>query len=105
MAPDQIAGCQTDESAEQQERNPNVDPSDLIGSIGVGLILIAFILNLIGAMDRATRSYLFLNLIGASLALLASALIEFYPFVVLESVWALAALLGLLHQRSTREIA
>ncbi len=84
-------------------KEPKLEPSDLIGSIGVGLILIAFILNLIGAMDRTTRSYLVLNLIGASLALLASALIEFYPFVVLESVWALAALIGLLHRRSQPE--
>ncbi len=77
-----------------------MDTSELIGSLGVGLILIAFILNLAGIMDRVTRSYLVLNLVGASLALLASALIEFYPFVVLESVWALAALIGLLRQRS-----
>ncbi|MCH8814197.1 MAG: hypothetical protein IH957_03740 [Chloroflexi bacterium] len=77
-----------------------MDPSDVIGSIGVGLILIAFILNLNGVMDRFARSYLVLNLVGASLALLASALIEFYPFVVLEAVWALAALIGLLSQRS-----
>jgi len=82
-----------------------VDTSELIGSLGVGLILIAFILNLAGIMDRVTRSYLVLNLVGASLALLASALIEFYPFVVLESVWALAALIGLLRQRSQPKTA
>ena len=76
-----------------------MDTSELIGSLGVGLILIAFILNLAGIMDRFARSYLLLNLIGASLTLLASAIIEFYPFVVLESVWALAALIGLLRQR------
>ena len=82
-----------------------MEPSDVLGSIGVGLILIAFILNLAGIMDRFARSYLVLNLVGASLTLLASAIIEFYPFVVLESVWALAALIGLLRPRPQLETA
>ena len=84
-------------------KEPKLEPSDVIASIGVGLILIAFILNLAGIMDRLARSYLVLNLVGASLTLLASAIIEFYPFVVLESVWALAALIGLLRPRPQPE--
>ena len=83
---------------QNHERSPKIEPSDLIASIGVALILIAFILNLTGAMDRFDRSYLLLNLVGASLTLLASAIIQFYPFVVLETVWALAALIGLLRR-------
>ena len=90
---------------ENRERSPKIEPSDVLGSIGVGLILIAFILNLAGTMDRLARSYLVLNLVGASLTLLASAIIEFYPFVVLESVWALAALIGLLRGQSEPKIA
>jgi hypothetical protein len=79
-------------------KDHKLEPSDLIGSTGVGLILIAFILNLADVLDRTTRSYLILNLVGASLTLLASALIAFYPFVVLEAAWALAALIGLLRR-------
>jgi len=73
--------------------------ADIIGSMGVGLILIAFILNLANTLQRDSTAYLLLNLTGAVLALTASALVEFYPFVVLESVWALAALTGLLRRQ------
>ncbi len=91
--------------SQESRKEPNIEPSDVIASIGVALILIAFILNLAGIMDRFTRSYLLLNLIGASLTLLASAIIQFDPFVVLEAVWDLAALIGLLRQRSQPEAA
>ena len=36
--------------------------SDIIGSVGVTLILIAFLLNLAGRMERESRVYLWLNL-------------------------------------------
>jgi hypothetical protein len=70
--------------------------AETIASIGVALILIAFVLNLAGVMDRGSRAYLFLNLVGALLACLSSVLITFIPFVILEAVWAAAALIGLL---------
>ena len=35
-------------------------------------------------------------MVGAAVAGVASAMIKFYPFVVLEGVWALAALVGLI---------
>jgi hypothetical protein len=69
--------------------------SDIIGSIGVALILIAFLLNLAGRLDRQSATYLVLNLVGAVLACLASFLVPFWPFVLLEGVWALAAAAGL----------
>jgi hypothetical protein len=73
--------------------------AEIIGSAGVALILVAFVLNLAGAMYRDSRLYLMLNLVGAVLACLSSILIGFVPFVVLEAVWAAAALLGLLRWR------
>jgi hypothetical protein len=74
----------------------DLSTSDIIGSTGVGLILIAFLLNLAGTWGRESAPYLWLNLVGASLACVASFLIPFYPFVLMEGVWALAALAGLL---------
>jgi hypothetical protein len=68
---------------------------DWIGAVGVTLILVAFLLNLGGLLGRESRLYLLLNLVGAALACLASLLIPFWPFVVLEGVWAAAALIGL----------
>lgn len=70
--------------------------AETIASIGVALILIAFLLNLLGWMDRNSRGYLILNLVGAVLACVSSILITFIPFVILEAVWAAAALIGLM---------
>ena len=78
--------------------------SDIIGSVGVAMILIAFLLNLAGSMDRDSRVYLLLNFAGAVLTCLSSIMISFWPFVVLEAVWAAAALVGLLRVR-VREVA
>jgi hypothetical protein len=75
--------------------------SDIIASAGVGLILIAFLLNLAGTWSREAAPYLWLNLIGASLAAVASAIIGFFPFVVMEGVWAIAALAGLVRRSSS----
>ncbi|MCH8052404.1 MAG: hypothetical protein IIC86_10350 [Chloroflexi bacterium] len=70
-----------------------------IASVGVALILLAFVLNLLGRLGRTSVVYLWLNLIGATIACIASAMIQFYPFVVLEGVWAIAALIGLIRSR------
>ena len=42
--------------------------------------------------------YQLLNLVGAVLACIASYLIGFWPFVVLESVWTLVAALALVRR-------
>jgi hypothetical protein len=72
--------------------------AETIASLGVALILVAFVLNLAGVMDRDSRIYLTLNLVGAVLACLSSILITFIPFVILEAVWAAAALIGLMRR-------
>ena len=66
-----------------------------IGSTGVTLLLVAFVLNLLKVMSPDGRLYSVLNLVGAGLACWSSWLIQFMPFVVLEGVWALAALAAL----------
>ncbi len=65
--------------------------SDWIGSLGVGLLLVAFFLNLIGWMKPDTSSYQGLNALGAGLACYSAWLIGSMPFLVLEGAWALAA--------------
>ncbi len=69
---------------------------ETIGTIGVALILLAFVLNLMAMLDRRSRAYLTLNLVGGVLACAASVLIGFVPFVVLEGIWSAVALGGLL---------
>lgn len=70
--------------------------ADIIGAIGVALLLVAFVLNLLGRLDSDARAYAALNLVGAGLSCFAAVLIEYVPFVVLEGVWAAVALTGLI---------
>ncbi|MDP2328706.1 MAG: hypothetical protein Q8M79_11560 [Dehalococcoidia bacterium] len=70
-----------------------------IGFVGVGLLLLAFLMNLLGFLRADGRPSLFLNLMGAGLAGISAALIPFWPFVVLEGVWALVAAIGLFRPR------
>jgi len=69
--------------------------ANLIGTIGVALLLAAFVLNLLKLMSADGYAYTVLNLLGAALACWSSYLIDFVPFVVLEGVWALAAAFAL----------
>lgn len=72
-----------------------MEAADWVGSIGVGMLLLAFVLNLARRLDAGTLAYRGLNLAGAAMACWASVLIDYPPFVVLEGVWALAALAAL----------
>ncbi len=73
--------------------------SDWIGTIGVTLLLIAFALNITKKISPETPTYLLLNIFGAGLAGVSSYMIQFWPFVVLESVWVIASLLPLLKKK------
>ncbi|MFA5901236.1 MAG: hypothetical protein WC829_19210 [Hyphomicrobium sp.] len=68
----------------------------IIGFTGVGLLLLAFVLNLAKLLKAESIPYLALNLVGASLAGLSSWLIDFMPFVLLEGTWAAATLIALI---------
>jgi hypothetical protein len=69
--------------------------SDLLASIGVIILLIAFLLNLYKKLPAQSKYYRLLNFIGAAICCFSSYLISFYPFIVLEGVWAFVALLSL----------
>lgn len=69
--------------------------SSLIGSIGVTILLLAFVLNLLQKIKPDSTSYLVMNVVGAGLACVSSIMISFWPFVVLEGVWAIASLVPL----------
>ncbi len=66
-----------------------------IGSAGVALLLVAFLLNLLKLLGADKPLYMGLNLVGAGLACYSSYLIGFLPFVVLEGVWALVAFMAM----------
>ena len=69
---------------------------DWIGFIGVFQILLAYILNVIGKLKAKDLTFILLNLIGASMACLASILMEYLPFVILEGVWTIVSLISLI---------
>ncbi|MFI0428190.1 hypothetical protein [Mariniflexile sp. HMF6888] len=69
--------------------------NDVIGTIGVGLILIAYFLNIRALIPKNGILYFILNIIGASLACYASVLINYTPFVILEATWVLVSFWGL----------
>ncbi len=69
--------------------------NDIIGSIGVTLMLLAYLLNIIDKVDDDDISYILLNLVGGTLAFVASYMINYYPFMVLEGAWVLISMWGL----------
>jgi len=70
---------------------------DWLGFIGVFLILLAYILNELGKTTNKSLLCILLNLIGASIACLASTLLEYMPFIILEGVWALVSINSLIN--------
>jgi membrane-bound ClpP family serine protease len=69
---------------------------EVLGTLGVTLLLIAFALNLANKLSASSFTYLFLNILGAGLACVSSYLIKFWPFVVLEGVWTISSCIMLL---------
>ncbi len=66
--------------------------SDIVASLGVIILLIAFVLNINKKVSAEGRLYTGLNFIGAAMCGVSSYMISFYPFVVLEGIWAAFAL-------------
>ena len=68
---------------------------DWVGIIGVSSILLAYFLNIKKILTNNDITYLMLNFIGATLACIASILLDYIPFVILEGVWAFVSLFEL----------
>lgn len=74
---------------------------DWIGFIGVFQILLAYILNVSGKITNKGLIFILLNLLGAAMACLASVLMDYMPFIILEGVWALVSFISLLRFKRT----
>jgi hypothetical protein len=72
---------------------------DIVGTFGVTTLLIAFVMNQQRRLSEHSRPFLAMNLVGAVLCAVSAWLVKFYPFLVLESVWAVVAGWGLLRWR------
>jgi hypothetical protein len=73
--------------------------NDLIGTAGVGLILLAYGLSTLNVMNGKGKIFYGLNVLGSGLACYASWLIDYLPFVILEGVWFIVSLAGLVRAR------
>ncbi len=71
--------------------------NDCIGFFGVTLLLIAFLLNLFNKLHKDNLVYILLNIVGAGIACLASVLINYVPFIILEGTWTLVSIIGLIN--------
>lgn len=63
----------------------------VIGSVGVLMLLIAFVMNLMKRWQEDHPAYLALNIVGAAMACAYALLSGTIPFVILEGVWGLFA--------------
>ncbi len=70
--------------------------NDIIGSIGVTMMLAAYIMNLTDKVDDDDLRYILLNFFGGILACIASIMIKYIPFVILEGVWTLVSGWGII---------
>ncbi len=68
---------------------------DVIGFIGVFILLLAYFLNLKDLIKKESMLYLVLNVVGAGIACLASVLLRYLPFVILEGAWTLVSAYGI----------
>ena len=70
--------------------------TDLIGTIGVTILLIAYLLNLVHKIKNNSPAYLLLNFTGAAIACLASVLLKYWPFIILEGCWTIVSAAGII---------
>ena len=76
----------------------------IISLFGAASILLPFAALQFGWMPRASISYNTLNLVGSSLLLYVAILNDTWGFILLEVVWGLVSLWGLLRVLSNRGI-
>jgi hypothetical protein len=74
------------------------------GTIGVSMILTAYLLNLFNRLNAAHPAFILLNFIGAGLACLAAVLIHYLPFIILEGIWTFISLIALFKYNIHRNV-
>lgn len=77
--------------------------NDYIGFTGVFILLVAYLLNLAGKLSKNSLLYILLNLFGAGMACIASYLIHYIPFVILEGTWTVVSLGALINYFFARD--
>lgn len=68
---------------------------EILGSLGVTILLVAFLMNLLKKWSQDSLPYILLNIIGAGFACASSIVIHFFPFIILEGTWMLVSVFAL----------
>jgi len=79
-----------------------VGARDVLGTLGMLLLLGAFLANATGRLSASGRLYHLLNALGAGTLAWYSVQLGVWVFAILESVWALAALWNLVRALARR---
>lgn len=80
-----------------------LDIIDWLGFIGVFQILLAYILTTVNIIENKDLTFILLNLVGAGMACLASILINYWPFIILEGAWTAVSLFSLIKYKPTSQ--
>jgi len=82
-----------------------VSPDQVVQMVGALLILAGFILSQRNLLDADSYLYLILNLVGATILVVLAFQMQRWGFVLLEGVWALVALVGVILRLVRKEPA
>ena len=77
---------------------------DIVTSAGVFFILLAFLLTTFNKISMKSYSYFLINIAGGALALYGSILINSLPFAILEGVWTVVAIIGLINVAFSKNV-
>ena len=72
---------------------------DFIGTAGVTILLLAYLLLLMKIVSASSKAYIWMNIIGAGLSTLASVFLKYIPFVILEGVWTMVSVVALFRSK------
>ena len=70
--------------------------ADIVGSFGVGMLLLAYVLTILKVLETDSRTFIWMNVVGGTCACIASVMIHYVPFIVLEGAWALVSIVTLI---------
>ncbi|WP_298390633.1 hypothetical protein [Hydrotalea sp.] len=73
--------------------------TDWIGFMGVCILLMAYLLQLLNLIGKESVWYVWMNIVGAGLSCLASILIHYLPFIILEATWMLVSVAALFRKK------
>ncbi|HPS46727.1 MAG TPA: hypothetical protein PKZ43_06765 [Bacteroidales bacterium] len=71
---------------------------NIIGIVGVSMLLLAYFLNLFNLLSKNSHSYLWMNFAGAGLSCYASVLLNYMPFIVLEAIWSAVSAVAIVNK-------